>query len=383
MEDKQIKCPYAKNCGSCQYQGMAYEQQLKKKQQLTETHLKPFGHVRPILGMEAPLYYRNKVHAVFGRDKKGNVLSGTYKAGTHQIVPISECLIEDQECQAIIHAIRDMLRSFRIWVYDEDRGTGLLRHVLVRKGFATGEIMVVLVVTSPIFPSKNNFVKALLKQFPKITTVVLNINDKDTSMVLGERNITIYGKGFISDTLCGCRFRISPGSFYQVNPVQTEVLYSEAIKAAALTGNETVLDAYCGIGTIGIAASSAAKEVVGIELNPDAVHDAIRNAKENAVKNIRFYIGDAGERMEELAGEGRTFDAVFLDPPRSGCSKAFLTHLIRQNPPKIVYISCNPETQARDLKDLTRAGYAVLSIQPVDMFPFTGHIETVCLLTHS
>lgn len=368
-------CKTAKKCGGCRYQGIPYEEQLKQKEKQVGKLLSKYGKISPIIGMECPYYYRNKVHAVLGRDRKGNVISGIYEANTHRIVPVEECQIEDKKSQAIIHTIRDMLKSFKIKTYDEDSDYGLLRHVLVRRGFHSGEIMVVLVAVSPIFPSKNNFVKALRKEHPEITTIVLNVNDKRTSMVLGERNITLYGPGFIKDTLCGKRFRISPNSFYQVNPVQTERLYRTAIRFAELSGKETVIDAYCGIGTIGIAASESAGTVTGIELNREAVRDAILNAKENQIKNIRFHQGDAGEFMEEMAAAGEHADVVFMDPPRAGSDEKFLSSLVKLQPERVVYISCNPETQARDLQFLTRKGYSVRQIQPVDMFPWTDSIE--------
>ena len=297
------------------------------------------------------------------------------------MVPIEKCQIEDEESQKIIRAIRGMLKSFKIKTYDEDTGYGLLRHVLVRRGFTSGEVMVVLVVASPVFPSKNNFVKALRKEYPQISTVVLNINDKNTSMVLGEREIVLYGKGFIRDTLCGKSFRISPKSFYQVNPVQTEILYGKAVEYAGLTGREKVIDAYCGIGTIGLIASEHAKEVVGIELNKDAVRDARINARENKIVNVSFRQGDAGEFMEGMAAQKEKADVVFMDPPRSGSSEKFLNSLVTLSPDKVVYISCNPETLARDLLFLTRKGYEVKIIQPVEMFCFTSHVETVCCLS--
>ena len=241
--------------------------------------------------------------------------------------------------------------------------------------------MVVLVLGSPILPSSNNFVKALRKEHPEITTVVLNINDRKTSMILGEREKVLYGKGFIRDELCGCTFRISPKSFYQVNPVQTEILYQKAIEFAHLTGKESVIDAYCGIGTIGLIASGHAKEVVGVELNKDAVKDAILNAKENQIRNVRFSQGDAGEFMEAMAAEGNSMDVLFMDPPRAGSDEKFMASAVKMGPEKIVYISCNPETLARDLKYLTKKGYQVKKIQPVEMFAFTEHVETVCLLS--
>ena len=381
MEEKVTKCSVSKKCGSCQYQGVPYKEQLAAKQKRMKKLLGKFANVKPIIGMDDPFYYRNKVHAVFDRDKKGNIICGTYEEKTHKVVPIEECMIEDKISQEIIRTIRDMLKSFRIKTYDEDTGYGLLRHVLVRRGFSTDEIMVVLVIGSPIFPSKNNFVKALRKKYPQITTVVLNVNDKKTSMVLGERDIVIYGKGYIRDTLCGCTFRISPQSFYQVNPVQTEILYKTAIEYAGLGRKETVIDAYCGIGTIGLVAAKRAKNVIGVELNPDAVRDARINAKENKITNARFYQGDAGEFMENMAENGEHADVVFMDPPRIGSDKKFMSSVIKLNPSRIVYISCGPETLARDLEYLTKHGYDVRKIQPVDMFSFTDHCENICLLT--
>ena len=362
MEEKktQTVCPYAKKCGGCQYQGVPYSAQLKKKQNQVQGLLKKFGNVKPVIGMKDPYFYRNKVHAVFDRDRKGNIISGIYEAGTHRVVSIEQCLIEDKKSQEIIRTIRGMLKSFKIKKY--------------------GEVMVVLVVASPIFPSKNNFVKALRKVHPEISTVVLNINDKNTSMVLGEREIVLYGKGFIRDTLCGKSFRISPKSFYQVNSVQTEILYGKAVEFAGLTGKEKVIDAYCGIGTIGLVASGKAREVVGVELNKDAVRDARINARENKVVNISFRQGDAGEFMEAMAEAGEKADVVFMDPPRSGSSEKFLNSVIKLSPKKIVYISCNPETLARDLNFLTRKNYIVKEIQPVEMFCFTDHTEVVTWL---
>ena len=380
MEEKLKKCTVSKKCGSCQYQGISYKEQLAVKQKKMNKLLKKFANVKPIIGMENPFYYRNKVHAVFDRDRKGNIICGTYEAKTHKVVPVEECLIENKISQEIIRTIRDMLKSFKIKTYDEDTGYGLLRHVLVRRGFSTGEIMVVLVAASPIFPSKNNFVKALRKKYPQITTVVLNVNDKKTSMVLGERDIVLYGKGFIRDNLCGCSFRISPQSFYQVNPVQTEILYKTAIEYAGLGRKETVIDAYCGIGTIGLVAAGKAKNVIGVELNPDAVHDAKINARENKITNTRFYQGDAGEFMEKMAEEGERADVVFMDPPRTGSDKKFMSSVIKLAPSRIVYISCGPESLARDLEYFTEHGYTVRKIQPVDMFSFTDHCENVVLL---
>lgn len=376
-----MKCNISKKCGGCQFQGIPYKEQLKKKQKKEQSLLGAYGKVCSIIGMENPYYYRNKVHAVFDRDRKGNIISGIYEEGTHRVVPVENCLIEDEKSQEIIRTIRGMLKSFKIRTYDEDTGYGLLRHVLIRRGFSTGEIMVVLVTGSPIFPSKNNFVKALRKAHPEITTVVLNVNDRQTSMVLGDREKPIFGPGFIKDRLCGCMFRISPKSFYQVNPVQTEILYQTAIDYAGLTGKETVIDAYCGIGTIGLIAAKKAGKVIGVELNKDAAKDARINAKENKITNAAFYQGDAGRFMVEMAAKGEKADVVFMDPPRAGSDERFLSSIVKLSPKKVIYISCNPETLARDLKYLTKHHYKVEKIQPVDMFPFCDHCETVCSLS--
>ncbi|MCI6998348.1 MAG: 23S rRNA (uracil(1939)-C(5))-methyltransferase RlmD [Eubacterium sp.] len=371
------KCPYAKKCGGCQYQGIAYEEQLKEKEKKVRKLMKDFGKPELIIGMENPYHYRNKVHAVYHHQRNGEIISGIYQEGTHKVVPVEECQIENQEADRVIQTIRRLAVSFKIKIYNEDSGYGLLRHVLVRTGRKTGEMMVVLVTASPVFPSKNNFVKALRKEHPQITTVIQNINDKNTNMVLSERNVIFYGKGYIEDELCGCRFRISPNSFYQVNTIQTEKLYQKAIELACLTGKERVIDAYCGIGTIGLIAAPHAGEVIGVELNRDAVRDAVGNAKRNGIKNARFYQGDAGKFMVAMAEEGEKADVVFMDPPRSGSDEAFMNSVVTIQPEKIVYISCNPETQVRDLKYLTKKGYRVERICPVDMFPFTVHCECI------
>ena len=374
-------CPYTKKCGGCDYQGMQYEKQLQKKAEQVQKLLKPYTKVEPIVGMEDPYHYRHKVHAVFDCVARGQIVAGGYKKNSHDVVDIEQCMIEDQEADAIIREVKGLLKSFKIKTYDEDTGYGLLRHVMVRKGYYTGEIMVVLVLASPILPSKNNFVKALRKNHPDISTVVINVNDKKTSMVLGERNITVYGKGYIEDKLCGCTFRISPNSFYQVNPQQTEKLYAKAIAAAGLTGKERVIDAYCGTGTIGIIASGSAKEVLGVELNKDAIKDAITNAKRNEVKNIRFINDDAGKYMVSMAEKKESADVVIMDPPRSGSDEAFLSSVVKLAPKRVVYVSCNPETLARDLQYLTKRGYKVTEATPFDMFPFTAHTEVVVALS--
>lgn len=381
-EKKKSLCPVASKCGSCQWIDKGYAEQLEAKSMRFRKLMEPFAKPEAIISMENPTHYRNKVHAVFGEDRKHNIISGTYEEKSHRIVPVDSCLIENQKADAIIGTIRGLLKSFKIRPYNEDTGYGLLRHVLIRTGHVTGQIMVVLVIASPIMPSKNNFVKALLKMHPEITTVVVNVNDRRTSMILGDKEQVLYGKGYIEDELCGKTFRISPKSFYQVNPVQTEKLYAKAMEYAGLTGKETVLDAYCGTGTIGMIASDHAGNVIGVELNQDAVKDAVSNAKRNEIKNIRFYQNDAGKFLVEMAAQGAKLDVLLMDPPRSGSDEAFLSSVVKIRPRRVVYISCGPETLVRDLKYLVRNGYQVDKTVAVDMFPFTDHVESVTRLTY-
>ena len=378
---KASKCPVSKKCGGCQMIDVPYKEQIKRKHKRVEELIGKYGKVEPFIEMDDPTHYRCKVHAVFTHDRKGNPVSGIYKEGTHDVVPVDACYLENEKADAIIATIRGMLKSFKIKTYDEDNGYGLFRHALIRVGHNTGEIMVVLVLTSPILPSKNNFIKALLKEHPEITTIVINVNDKHTSMILGDKEKAVYGPGFIYDTVCGMKFKISPKSFYQVNPVQTERLYAKAVELAGLTGKETVLDCYCGVGTIGIIASPHAGEVISVEINKDAVRDARLNAKMNEIKNITVYENDASKFMVQMAEAGDHADVVFMDPPRSGSTEIFLGSMFKLDPDRIVYISCSPDSLAADLEIITRNGYKAERIIPVDMFPFTRSVETVVLLT--
>jgi len=380
MNNEFLTCPHFKKCGGCQYLDMSYESQLSLKDKKLNELLGGFGKVEHIIGMDEPLHYRCKVHAALALDARHKIISGVYKPNSHAVLPVDHCLIEDAEADKVICDIRAMLPEFKILAFDERNGTGWLRHILVRKGRFTGEIMVVLVAVSPIFKLQKPFLAKLTAMHPEIKTVVLNINDRFGPVVLGSRDKVIFGSGTIEDTICGNRFRISPSSFYQVNPVQTEKLYSKAVELADLSGNETVLDAYCGTGTIGITASSKAKQVIGVEVNKAAVTDAIFNAKLNGIKNCWFTCADAGEYMEKMASDRHGVDVVFMDPPRSGSDERFISSLLKLKPKKIVYISCDPTTLARDVKLLTR-GYKVTAIQPVDMFPYTSHVETVVLMS--
>ena len=371
-----LPCPHAKKCSGCQLQNLSYEEQLHMKQAKLIAMLGRFGHVDEIIGMEDPTHYRNKVQSAFAM-RDGKVISGVYQSATGRIVPVEHCMLEDEHATAIVATVRRLCAPFKIKPYDLRTGRGFLRHVLVRRGFVSGEIMVVMVTARGDFPSCRSFTNELLRCHPEITTLVWNINPTDTALLLGAKSEVLYGEGYITDTLCGLQFRISPRSFYQVNPVQTEILYSKAREFASLTGKERVIDAYCGTGTIGLTMAHDAMEVIGVEVNRDAVKDATHNATLNGITNARFYAADAGELMTELAEAGESADVVITDPPRAGCSPRFLKSLLTLAPKRVVYVSCNPETLARDLYTLKKGGYKVAKIQPVDMFPFTAHVECV------
>ena len=376
-----MNCKQFKKCGACRFQLDEYERQLTYKQNMLESLLSEFGSVERIIPMENPYNYRNKVQAAYFFDfKTQKCSSGVYQSNSKRIVQIESCALDDRQADEIILTIRRLADDFKLKPYDMRYKNGFLRHVLVRKGFKSGEIMVVIVTASSAFPSKNSFVKALVKKHSEITTIVHSINPTDTNLILGEQNRILHGKGYIEDELCSCSFRISPASFYQVNPVQCEILYNKAMDFAMLSGKETVFDAYCGTGTIGIIASKNAKQVLGVELNGNAVKDAVSNAKKNNAENIFFIEADATELINELAKEKEHFDVVFMDPPRAGASKEFLNSMLKLRPERIVYISCNPKTLARDLKTLNKA-YNVDIMQGIDMFPFTQHIECVSALS--
>ena len=375
-------CPYVKLCGACQTLHLSYTEQLKKKQAFVEKLFKRICKVNPIIGMENPTHYRNKIHATFGFGPKKSIVSGLYQTSTHKLVSVENCLLEHESAEPILCTIRQLMKKYRLTPYNDISHTGFLRHVLIRCGVYTNQIMLVLVTGSPIFPSRSQFLKDLRQAHPEITTIIQNINPRHTSMILGQEQKVLFGKGFIEDDLCGYRFRISPHSFYQVNTVQTEKLYQIAIEMAQLTGKERLIDAYCGTGTIGIIASKHTSSTLGIELNPVAVKDAIINAKRNHCNNIHFVTADAGKFMVEMANSGESVDVVILDPPRAGSDEAFLSSLCTLAPKKVVYISCNPKTQKRDVEYLIAKGYILKQVQPVDLFPHTDSIETVVLLSH-
>ncbi len=372
-------CPYFKQCGGCQLLHLDYKAQLDYKRKQLVKLFKKEVQIPSIIGMEDPLRYRNKVHSTFSLNKKGKVISGIYEENSHRVVNISTCMIQNKEADIIIEALRKCLNDFNIEPYNEDAQTGLIRHVLIRKGLRTSQILVVLVVADKVFYGVNNFVKALLKLCPMITSIVMNINSKKTSMVLGDEEKILYGKGYIEDECMGLKFKISSSSFYQINTIQMEKLYTCALKMAAITKQDRVLDAYCGIGTITLCASKMAKEVIGVELNRQAVNDAIYNAKANGIQNVRFISSDATKWMMQCASRHEKIDIVIMDPPRSGSTMQFLNACLKLKPRKIVYISCDPTTQVRDLEVLKKE-YRIVSSQGVDMFPFTNGIENVCLL---
>ena len=378
------KCLYEKYCGGCSLWKYSYPKQLVLKNDYINKLLGSFTKVEPIIGMEDPLYYRNKIQVSFGYDEKRRVICGNYVPSSHTIVPIDNCLIIDERANEIINSIVRLINKYKISIFDERAYKGCLRHLLI-KTTNTNEIMLVLVTGSFNIVKKDLFIKDILKYNPSITTIVQNFNNKHTSMILGERNTVLYGRGYVYDNLCGFKFKISPSSFYQINKRQTEILYKKALELADFKGDEILVDAYCGTGTIGIIASKNVKKVLGVEINKEAIRDAIKNAKINDISNIEFVADDAGNYMDKLARNKKKIDALILDPPRSGASKKFLNSVYRLKPNKIIYISCGPESLKNNLFDLSKNGYKVKRIVPVDMFPYTsiGHVETICLLVRN
>ena len=376
------ECNVYKKCSGCQLLNMTYEQQLKWKQIKVERLMNRFAKVNRIIGMENPYHYRNKVQTLFREAKSGKIVSGVYQSATNGIVAVESCLLNNKKADRIAIAVKTVVKRLNIKIYNPKTGDGFLKNTLVRTSHNTGETMLVIVTAYEKFPKKDEFIKELLKLYPKITTIVQNINTTPNKMMLGSKEIVLYGKGKIQDVLCGLKFNISPRSFYQVNSVQTEKLYNKAIDMAQLTGNELVLDAYCGTGTIGMIASKYAKQVIGVELNAQAIKDAKENAELNKRKNISFFTEDAGSFLDKLTeDEVAPPDVLFVDPPRLGCNRVFLNAVAKIKPAKIVYISCNPTTQQRDVMFLSERGYKVDEIQPVDMFPHTNHVECVCLMS--
>ena len=371
---------YEKKCGGCPLLALPYREQLAKKQARLQELLGGFAPVKAVQGMAEPLHYRNKAIASFAT-QRGKLVCGLYAEGTHRVLPGADCLLQEEILNKTLAAVLDAARACRWTAYDEDRGTGLLRHTVLRSS-GDGKVLVTLVTPSPDLPGSKNFCTALRKKAPWVVSIVQNINPTRSSAVLGSREKTLYGPGFVLDTLCGTQFAISSRSFYQVNRTQTEVLYKKALELAKLTGRETVIDAYCGIGTIGLCAAPLAKQVIGVERNPAAVKDAAANARRNKIANARFVCADATEWMAAAAGEGLHPDVVFLDPPRAGSTPECIAAVNKMKPRRIVYVSCDPETLARDVAAFTRLGWRAAKFCPVDLFPQTKHVETVVLLSH-
>ena len=379
-QTKRSSCKYYKKCGGCQLRNLTYAAQLKHKQVSCIKLLGGFCHVSEIAGMENPVRYRCKASAAFAK-QRGQTVAGIYRTSRHDVVPVSSCVIQDPDCDAVINAVLRLARELDISIFDENRLKGGLRHVQVRKGYATGQIMATLVTGERKVARLPELVKKLVSAVPRITCVVQNINGGFTAMVTGDENAVLYGPGYIEDELLGLRFRISPGAFFQVNPRQTEKLYSLALDFMALSGGETVFDAYCGTGTIGLlAAKRGAAKVTGVESVQSAVEDARANAQANGINNARFICADAGDYALYMAENGEKCDVLVTDPPRTGSDKRFLSAVCALAPERVVYVSCNPVTLARDLRFLTKNGYKAKKIAPVDMFPYTEHCEVVCLL---
>lgn len=371
---------YEKKCGGCPLLALPYREQLAQKQARLQELLGGFAPVKAVQGMAEPLHYRNKAIASFAT-QRGKLVCGLYAEGTHRVLPGADCLLQEEILNKTLAAVLDAARACRWTAYDEDRGTGLLRHTVLRSS-GDGKVLVTLVTPGPDLPGSKNFCTALRKKAPWVVSIVQNINPTRSSAVLGSREKTLYGPGFVLDTLCGTQFAISSRSFYQVNRTQTEVLYKKALELAKLTGRETVIDAYCGIGTIGLCAAPLAKQVIGVERNPAAVKDAAANARRNKIANARFVCADATEWMAAAAGEGLHPDVVFLDPPRAGSTPECIAAVNKMKPRRVVYVSCDPETLARDVAAFTRLGWRAAKFCPVDLFPQTKHVETVVLLSH-
>ena len=372
------KCSVYYNCGGCHLSHMTYEGQLNFKTEIVKKIYKQADldiEVLDCVGMETPYYYRNKVQTPVGK-KSNKTIAGFFKEGTHEIVAYDKCLVQDELSNSILKRVIKVMDAYKISPYNEDSKEGIVRHILIRR--AEKETMLVLVTNKDSFYGRNNFVQGLKKEIPELTTIVQNVNKRATNVILGEKENILYGKGYIKDILCGIKFKISPKSFYQINKIQCEKLYSKAIELSKLSKEDIILDAYCGIGTIGLICASKVKQVYGVEIVQDAINDAISNAKFNNIDNCLFYCDDA-EKF--IAKNHNDFNVVFVDPPRKGCSESFLKTLVKYKTSKIVYISCNPETQARDVKYLLEHGYKCSNIYPFDMFPQTYHVETICLLT--
>lgn len=384
------RCAYHRQCGGCQLQSLSYDKQLEFKQQKVRNNLLRIGGfsaeeleriMEPIVGMEDCWHYRNKAQFPIGTDKQGNPIAGFYAGRTHTIIANTDCALGVSENKEILEAVLLWMRSYRIPAYEEKSGKGLVRHVLIRKGFTSGELMVCLVINGKKLPKAKELVKALM-QIKNMTSVSYSINEKNTNVIMGTEIVPLWGKETIQDAIGDISFSISPLSFYQVNPVQTKKLYELAVEYAQLTGKETVWDLYCGIGTISLFMARRAGRVYGVEIIPQAIRDAKENAERNGIKNAEFFVGKAEEVLpEKYAREGISADVIVVDPPRKGCDEKCLETMLKMRPERIVYVSCDSATLARDLKLLREGGYEPVRVRAVDQFPMSVHVETVVLLS--
>lgn len=384
---REPRCAYARQCGGCQLQAMDYEAQLDFKAKKVWNNLTRIGGfadlAKPeIIGMDDPWRYRNKAQFPFGIDREGNVVTGFYAARTHSIIPCTECWIGVEENKVILEKILKYMKQYQIPAYDEKTGKGVLRHVLIRKGFVTGEIMVCLILNGRKLKALDVLSESL-QQVPGMTSITINVNTKNTNVIMGTEMIPVWGQNYITDYIGNVQYQISPLSFYQVNPVQTKKLYETALDFADLKGDEIVWDLYCGIGTISLFLAQKAGKVYGVEIVPEAIADAKRNAELNGCTNAEFFVGKAEEVLpEKYEKEGIYADIIVVDPPRKGCDRAALETMVKMQPKRIVYVSCDSATLARDLKYLCGEGYEVQKVKACDMFPGTVHTETVCLLSN-
>ncbi len=379
------KCSIASQCGGCQIQNIQYEKQLELKKKIVKDNLERIGglsdiKVHDVIGMEEPFRYRNKGQFPIGYKNK-EIQLGFYMTKSHEIVPCDACQIQHETSDVILQKIKAIIKKHNITIYNEKTGKGNLRHIITKVAYATEEMMLILVTNGKELPNKEAFIHDIIKEMPFITSLIQNINTKKSNVILGPKNITLYGKPTITDKIKDIAFNISPQSFYQVNPIQTEKLYEKALEYANLTGEETVFDLYCGIGTITLFLAQKAKKVIGVEIVQEAVKDAQKNAKQNQIDNVEFHAGKAEDIVPKLYKQGAQADVVVVDPPRKGCDEILLSTIADMQPNSIVYISCNPSTLARDLKYLSKKGYKTQEVQPVDMFPHTMHVEAVTLLT--
>lgn len=378
-------CPIYSGCGGCQLQHLSYEGQLKAKEKQVRDVLERIGKlenvtVHPVLGMKDPWRYRNKAQVPIG-EQEGGLVGGFYKRRTHEIIDMDACLIQQQENDDVLQIVKDICGKYGIRAYNEKTHKGILRHVMIRTGNNTGEIMVVLITRTQDLPNRKKIVDEIVAAVPHIKSIVQNVNTRRTNVIFGNETKVIWGEEFIYDTIGKIKFAISARSFYQVNPKQTKVLYDQALAYAGLTGEETVIDAYCGIGTISLFLAQKAKKVYGVEIVPEAIDDARRNAQINGMTNVEFGVGEAEKVIPNWYKEGIKADVLVVDPPRKGCDESLLQTIIDMKPKKVVYVSCNPATLARDLRILEDGGYQTIEVQPVDMFPQTVHVELVALMS--